>query len=60
MIYEQLTAVRLPDAERTRELRRRYVEVHLAACDPRLTCTAVCPASRRRGRARGAVGAAGR
>jgi AcrR family transcriptional regulator len=30
MIYEQLAAIRLGDAERTRELRRRYLDVHLA------------------------------
>jgi AcrR family transcriptional regulator len=30
MIYEQLAAIRLGDARRVRELRRRYLEVHLA------------------------------
>jgi AcrR family transcriptional regulator len=30
MIYEQLAAIRLGDAEHTRELRRRYLDVHLA------------------------------
>jgi AcrR family transcriptional regulator len=30
MIYEQLAAIRLGDAERSRELRRRYLDVHLA------------------------------
>jgi AcrR family transcriptional regulator len=29
MIYEQLAAIRLGDADRVRELRRRYLEVHL-------------------------------
>lgn len=31
MILEQLTAVRLDDADRTRELRRRYLALHLDA-----------------------------
>ncbi|WP_350348518.1 TetR family transcriptional regulator [Agromyces sp. G08B096] len=30
MIYEQLAAIRLGDAERVAELRRRYLELHLA------------------------------
>jgi AcrR family transcriptional regulator len=30
MIYEQLAAIRLGDAEHSRELRRRYLDVHLA------------------------------
>jgi AcrR family transcriptional regulator len=30
MIYEQLAAIRLGDAEHVRELRRRYLDVHLA------------------------------
>ncbi|MEE6258533.1 TetR/AcrR family transcriptional regulator [Plantactinospora sonchi] len=30
MIYEQLAAIRLGDATRLRELRRRYLDVHLA------------------------------
>jgi AcrR family transcriptional regulator len=30
MIYEQLAAIRLGDAEHLRELRRRYLDVHLA------------------------------
>jgi AcrR family transcriptional regulator len=30
MIYEQLAAIRLGDAEHIRELRRRYLDVHLA------------------------------
>jgi|SRR4051794_18018063 AcrR family transcriptional regulator len=30
MIYEQLAAIRLGDAERIRELRRRYLDMHLA------------------------------
>jgi AcrR family transcriptional regulator len=30
MIYEQLAAIRLGDAEHARELRRRYLDVHLA------------------------------
>ncbi|MCU7729133.1 TetR/AcrR family transcriptional regulator [Actinoplanes sp. KI2] len=30
MVYEQLAAIRLGDAERIRELRRRYLDMHLA------------------------------
>jgi AcrR family transcriptional regulator len=34
MILEQLTAVRLDDVDRTRELRRRYLALHLDAIRP--------------------------
>ena len=38
MVWEQLTALRLGDAERTTQLRRRYVEIQLqglrATADP--------------------------
>jgi AcrR family transcriptional regulator len=34
MIWEQLTAIRLGDAERTAALRRRYVEIHLQGMRP--------------------------
>jgi AcrR family transcriptional regulator len=34
MIFEQLAAIRLGDAERTRALRRRYLSFHLDALDP--------------------------
>ena len=34
MIWEQLTAIRLGDAERTAALRRRYVEIHLQGLRP--------------------------
>ena len=35
MIFEQLAAIRLADPERNRELRRRYLALHLAALRPR-------------------------
>jgi len=34
MIFEQCAAIRLPDAERTRALRRRYVEMQVQAIRP--------------------------
>ena len=34
MIFEQLAAIRLADPERNRELRRRYLALHLAAIRP--------------------------
>ena len=57
MILEQLTAVRLEDAGRTRELRRRYLALQLDALRPDGGRDSPGPATDRR-RARGSMGPA--
>jgi AcrR family transcriptional regulator len=39
MIFEQCAAIRMPDAERTRALRRRYVEMQVQAMRPAAATT---------------------